>query len=194
MDRRATTEFLSELLLKTRLRKRSVYFAREVTLDYGTTKPRRVDFLQFEPPRVVSAGDIENGIFIAYEIKSCIEDVFSGHGLNLIGEKNYLVMTMQTYKDFLPRRTSGEFCKHLSNINPGLPQYYGVMVAIPEGRDPCDEFESPTPLETPNISWTLYIALPCRNGIRTKSIIELLFCMVRSGTHEGTAAETQEET
>lgn len=184
MERRETTEFLSELLLCSRLRKRSVYYAKEVTIDFGTKKPRRVDFLQFEPPRVVSAGDIEKGIFIAYEIKSCIEDIFSGHGLNLIGEKNYLVMTMQTYKNFLPKRNSGEFCEHLCKINPGLPQYYGVLVAIPEEKDPCDEFENPTPLETPGVKWTLYAALPCRNGIRTKSMNELLFCMLRAGTHE----------
>ena len=42
------------------------------------------------------------------------------------------------------------------------------------------EFKDPTPLSEDR-NWKLEIVLPCRQGIRIKSMTELLFCMLRSG-------------
>ena len=97
MDRKATTELLTEILISDKLSDRK-YYAREVTLDYGTSHPKRIDVMQFIPKGVVYPSDIEKGIFTCYEIKSCKEDVYSGNGLNFFGEKNYIVTTMETYK------------------------------------------------------------------------------------------------
>lgn len=47
--------------------------------------------------------DLQQRIFTCYEIKSCKEDVYSGNGLNFYGEKNYIVTTMECYKDFMKR-------------------------------------------------------------------------------------------
>lgn len=77
------------------------HYATEVTLDMGTTKVKRVDFMQFKPAGGIYVSDIEKGEFICYEIKSCIEDVYSGHGLNFVGEKNYIVTTLDCYKKLL---------------------------------------------------------------------------------------------
>ena len=73
-------------------------WAKEVSIDYGTKDVKRIDFMQFEPAGVTSISAIEKGIFICYEIKSCRDDVFSGNGLNFIGEKNYIVTTMACWK------------------------------------------------------------------------------------------------
>ena len=91
-SRKKITQFLSELLEKDRLIGVGNYWAKEVTLDYGKSNVRRVDYMQFKPVNQLSIDGIEKGIFICYEIKSCVEDFLSGYGQNFIGEKNYLVM------------------------------------------------------------------------------------------------------
>lgn len=71
MDRKGTTDFLKELLIKERFGNRT-YWSSEVSLDYGTRNVRRVDFVQFQPAGVLHVSDIEKGIFICYEIKSSV--------------------------------------------------------------------------------------------------------------------------
>lgn len=84
MNRRETTDFLSRLLITSRLSGRGKYWVDEVSIDYGTKDVKRVDFMQFEPNGVIYQSDIEKGIFTCYEVKSCKEDVYSGNGLNFI--------------------------------------------------------------------------------------------------------------
>lgn len=130
-------------------------------------------------------GAIEKGIFTCYEIKSCKEDVYSGNGLNFIGEKNYLITTMECYKEILPDLKNGKFAQH---IRENFPECYaeignmGVMVAVPYQRDAAEEFENPTPLGGDVEKWRLSVVLKCgNNGPRKRSMTELLFSMVRSG-------------
>lgn len=97
INRKDTTKLLTDILLQDRLKDRK-YYAKEVTLDYGTIHSKRVDVIQFIPKGVTYSSDMEKGIFICYEIKSCKDDIYSGNGLNFFGEKNYIVTTMETYK------------------------------------------------------------------------------------------------
>lgn len=178
MDRADTTKFLSNLLIE-KLGART-YWAREVSVDYGTNKVKRVDFMQFEPAGVIYQSDIEKGIFTCYEIKSCKEDVYSGNGLNFLGEKNYIVTTMQCYKDIQPDIRSGKLSDHIQKCNPESLNQYGIMVAVPIGRDLTDEYENPTEL-TADRNWELKVIMPCYQKGRKRSTTELLFCMLRSG-------------
>ena len=100
MNRSETTQFLTKVLIKDRLTDRK-YYAKEVTLDYGTDHAKRIDVMQFVPQGVFHVSDIEKGIFICYEIKSCKEDIYSGNGLNFFGEENYIVITAETYHKLL---------------------------------------------------------------------------------------------
>ena len=133
MKRSETTKFLSQLLEKSCFSGPGKYWAREVSLDYdyAAGKPRRVDYMQFIPENQCSISAIEKGIFTCYEIKSCKEDIYSGNGLNFIGEKNYLITTMECYKEILPDLKNGKFAKH---IRENFPECYaeignmGVMV------------------------------------------------------------------
>lgn len=59
---------------------------------------------------------IEKGIFSCYEVKSCKADFESGFGRNFIGEKNYFVMPMATYKE----------------VMQDIPNGIGVLVPIPQ--------------------------------------------------------------
>ena len=185
MNRKETTKFLSDLLIREKLSGNGTgkYWAREVTLDYGqselvedkyVSKTRRIDFLQFEPANQLSVSGIEKGIFICYEIKSCKADFLSGYGKNFVGEKNYLVMTMSTYREL---KECGEIDK--------LSHKIGILVPLPRSRkyDETrlkDEYDNPTALEECD-DWYLETLRAAHKEYRKRSIVELLFCMVRSG-------------
>lgn len=161
MDRKEITTFLSNLLIE-RFGGRS-YWAREVSLDYGSINVKRVDFMQFEPAGVVHISEIEKGIFTSYEVKSCKADYKSGYGKNFETEKNYFVMPMELYK---------ELATEINGI--------GVMCPVPALRDKTDEFDNPTPLDT-DVRWELKVIKSAQRVYRKRSMAELLFCMLRAG-------------
>lgn len=185
MNRKETTKLLTDVLINDKLGDRK-YYAREVTVDYGTATQKRCDVVEFQPQGVIRASDIEKGIFICYEIKSCKEDIFSGNGLNFWGEKNYIVTTMDTYKKIQEDLREGRLAKYLHDNYPESSLHYGIMVAVPSKvdvkntDDVYSEFEHPTKFGGNPADWRLYTAVPCREGSRTRSITELLFCMLRS--------------
>lgn len=164
MNRKDTTAFLSNLLINQRLL--GNYWASEVTLNYGSEHPKRVDFMQFSPANTFAASGIEKGYFTCYEVKSCMADFKSGHGQNFIGEKNYFIMPMKLYKSLC---TGDELGMHI-----------GVIVPIPKGSDRHKEFENPTELDDTK-EWELAIIKNSYPKDRYYSIAELLFCMLRSG-------------
>ena len=186
MDRKETTKFLTDLLIQDKLSDRK-YFAKEVSIDYGSIHVKRIDVMQFAPQGVTYASDIEKGSFICYEIKSCYGDVYSGNGLNFYGgEKNYIVTTMETYKKLQEDLRNGKLWNHIHEHNPESSKYFGVMVPVSRSIDlrntdlVYEEYENPKEL-TDNIEkWRLHAILPCREGKRTRSTTELLFCMLRS--------------
>ena len=185
MNRKDTTKFLTELLIRDKLSDRK-YFAKEVTLDYGTDHSKRVDIMQYIPNGVTCTSDIEKGIFVCYEIKSCKKDLYSGNGLRFYGEKNYIVTTMQCWKDIQDDYRNGELGRYLKEHYPESSYYYGIMVAIPDSVDMKDpdmvyaEFENPTKISDDVGHWKLYTVVPCREDSRSRSTVELLFCMLRA--------------
>lgn len=180
MNRKNITTFLSDLLVHDYLSGRGKYYAKEVSLDYGTVNVKRVDFMQFEPKGVIYQSDIEKGIFTCYEVKSCKEDVYSGNGLNFIGEKNYIVTTMDCWKEIQPDLRNGKLWKHIKECCPEFSGHFGVIVAIPYAADVLVEYEHPTKLSNDQ-KWTLKVIYPCHISGRKRSTTELLFCMLRSG-------------
>lgn len=81
-----------------------IYWAKEVTFDYGTTHQVRVDYMKFKPKNNTVSG-IEKGDFYCYEVKSCVADFNSKNGHNFIGDFNYYVMPRELYeqvKDKIP--------------------------------------------------------------------------------------------
>lgn len=163
MTRREKTEFLSKLLIDEKLNQRSVYWASEVTLHYTSKDTKRVDFMRFQP-RNQSVSGIEQGIFTCYEVKSCKEDYQSGHGVNFVGDKNYIVTDMETYK----------------KIKNKIPRKIGVIAPIPHGLSKFDEMDNPTPLNT-DVRWELKTIKNAMLQDRSYPMCELLFYMLRSG-------------
>lgn len=83
-----------------------IYWAREVTFDYSTSNPVRVDFMQFKPVNNTVSG-IEKGDFYCYEVKSSVADFRSKNGHNFLGDFNYYVMLEEVFesvKDEIPYR------------------------------------------------------------------------------------------
>lgn len=91
-----------------------IYWAREVTFDYATEHPIRVDYMRFKPVNNTVSG-IEKGDFYCYEVKSSVEDFHSKNGHNFIGEFNYYVMPEDVYE----------------KVKNEIPYYVGVYV--PDG-------------------------------------------------------------
>lgn len=185
MNRAEITNTLTDILVCSRLSDRK-YYAKEVTLDYGTSHPKRVDVMQFVPQGVTCVSDIEKGIFICYEIKSCKEDLYSGNGLNFFGEKNYIVMTMQLWKSIQDEYRSGKLGRYLAEHYPESSSYFGILVAVPSAISLTDtdqlfsEFENPTEFTPAVCDWQLWTAIACREGKRNRSTSEMLFYMLRS--------------
>lgn len=185
IDRKATTELLTEILIQDKLSDRK-YYAKEVTLDYGTSHPKRIDVVQFSPNGVIYPSDIEKGIFTCYEIKSCKEDVYSGNGLNFFGEKNYIVTTMKTYKILQDDIRENKLSDYIRENYPESSNYYGFLIPVPKHIDlrntdeVYEEFANPTTFGGDASDWKLWSGIPCIEGYRRRSTTEMLFCMLRS--------------
>lgn len=73
-----------------------IYWAKEVTFDYATLNPVRVDYMRFKPLNNTVSG-IEKGDFYCYEVKSSVADFHSKNGHNFIGDFNYYVMPKDVF-------------------------------------------------------------------------------------------------
>ena len=91
---------------------------------------------------------------------------------------------MQCWKDIQEDYRTGNLSKYIKEHYPESSDYYGIMVAVPNiyptnDEALCTEYEKPTPLNDEN-NWKLCTVIPCREGPRHRSTVELLFCMLRS--------------
>jgi len=99
-DRKETTKILTEAVIRHINPKNDtrIYYATEVTFDYATAHSIRVDVVQYKPGNMDKPGGIEKGKVYCFEVKSCIEDYKSGHGLNYIGDFNYIVTLPEVFE------------------------------------------------------------------------------------------------
>lgn len=131
-----------------------IYWAREVTFDYATSNTVRVDYMRFKPVNNTVSG-IEKGDFYCYEIKSSLEDFCSGHGLNFLGDYNYLVMPEEVYAD----------------VSITIPRYVGVLV--------------PSEMNYQGEWYDLKSVKKARRRYRERPLHEMLFMMFRSCARDG---------
>ena len=110
-----TTRSLSEMALK-KLRRQCSLVASEVRLDDSC----RVDFVGFVEGRGFGPAAVERGTFVFVEVKSCMDDFTSGHGLTLQGDVNWLVC---------PRELAAQLYRQQR-----LPLECRVLCPTPDGR------------------------------------------------------------
>lgn len=112
MTRGDVTKELSEKVEK-KLRRQFALVAQEVWVD----PDHRVDFVAFSPGHCGRNAALEHGRFVFVEVKSCMADFKSGHGLTFHGDENWLVC---------PRDLAHEL--HDKQLLP-----FGVQVYCPDG-------------------------------------------------------------
>lgn len=159
MNRAEITMDLSKRL-ESYMARRYHLWASEVYLSAytqdGGTIDIRPDFLAFNLSHgnyAAKAAWVERGTFTAFEVKSCKDDFESGHGLNLIGDKNYIVTT----------REFGEQLRYGGVLHDKLPgNCDGVLVPSGNGLR------------------TLFDRGTCM-GYRKFSACELLWAIIRTG-------------
>lgn len=123
--------------------------------------------MQFEPDwyhTAIHAGCVERGTFTFYEVKSCLADFKSGHGLNLFGDCNYVVMPVETYPKLIEARVNGDK-KLLSAFNQCSFSSLGFLL-YGKRKNGAVGFHEVKPSVV--------------GSCRRKSASELLFCMMRA--------------
>lgn len=128
MSRKEVTALLSSELVRLVLTRKNAYsyWAHEVEVyDESKGATTWVDFMQFEPAGYHTAthpGNVERGTFSCYEVKSCIADIKSGHGLNWFGDENFMVIPVELYPKF-KRAYHGSFEKNFEDRDEKLRKY-----------------------------------------------------------------------
>ena len=115
--RPAITKQLSGLIEK-RLNSRRMFWSSEVDFDKNLVGNRRIDYVGFKPftPNLtVEPVSVELGTFACYEVKSCLADFESGHGLTFYGDENYLVCPVELAEELqakrlIPRNINAVLC------------------------------------------------------------------------------------
>ena len=173
MNRAEITALLSGLLERDVLS--GGHWASEVKYLKSDGSIGRVDYMSFEPRTQTygpTASAIEGGQFTCYEVKSCMADYTSGHGLNFIGERNAMVMPMGLYKQ-LPQRDTMDVSVYVP-----IPFYLGNVTN--EMR--WAEFDEPHELTPSKREWRLAkMTDQPIIGNRRHSTCELLFAMLKAG-------------
>lgn len=175
MTRKETTKKLSAVLeysLNPNCDPR-FYIAKEVTFDYASAHPIRVDYMKFKPVNNTISG-IEKGDFCCYEIKSSVADFKSKNGHNFIGDYNYYVMTTETYnqvKDLIPYDV-GVLTIDEKELDYEASCYY-------EWFSHCD--------------CCMKTAKTARRHNRSRSVSEMLLMMFRSANRENIKRNKKEQ-
>lgn len=128
------TAMLSDELEKQVLSKFRLWGA-EVKLHeedmFGTPQGGRVDYMAFEPLDMsCSLRSIECGAVHVFEVKSCMADLKSGHGMNLVGDVNWLVCTADLWREIIDKQENVSGWKQLvwewvkpGRFNPTTARY-----------------------------------------------------------------------
>lgn len=133
---------------------------------------KRVDYIDFCPHpsiSVCSAGAVERGKFRFFEVKSCLSDLKSGHGLNFEGDENWLVCTIDLYDEMRVRQCTPHGCGVLA-FGQRKNGSRGFVKLLKENADGFGY------------------------GYRRRSAAELLYAMTRAGIRKGRCHETAKAT
>lgn len=145
MGRKEIADGLS-FLLEKRLRREGAKFVHEVEIEEPITrKLLRVDYMAYRYPKM-RQGSLyfaDQGTVTIYEVKSCMADFKSGHGLGFYGDRNVLVcpssLAHQLYADGTVKWTTG----------------MDVYCPLPSGRSVKAEMAEQTPYGGETDGWSL---------------------------------------
>lgn len=134
MDRQNITKAISHIV-ETHLLSLTdprIYWAKEVTFDYGTADQGRADYVQVKPKNNSVSGIEKSDVYV-YEIKSSVEDFNSKNGHNFIGDLNYYVMPESVYNKLIKM---GCIAHSLWNSGAGVYTIADRFIENPN-NEPC---------------------------------------------------------
>jgi len=173
MDRDEITKLLSELLVRDVLYR--CLWVRDVRYRKLDGSGGHVDFMSFKTAEQVdgtSEAIVQGGSFTCYEVRSCMQDLVGGNGLNLVGDWNCLVMPMKLYK-----KVKKDLPANVSVYCP-LPACSGQITAEMK----YGEYDDPTPLSPYADDWKLAkIKAQAVRHDRRHGTAELLYAMLKAG-------------
>lgn len=175
VKRKTITNFLGNVLEERLLKEKGTHYAKEVSINFGTAEARRIDYVSFVPEHQLSVSGIEHGNFTCYEVKSCKADIYSGSGLNFVGDKNYLVITYDCFKQIEQDIKDGTLKEYIKQNYPESSVIYGVIVVHKKGAKE-EKIKSGSRID----EWDVDFVVRCRKSYRKKSATELLFSMLRA--------------
>ena len=166
MSRPEITALLSRELVRLKLERKNSYsfWAHEVWLDRYTDHEKRVDFVAFFPHggvRFTDGAHVERGRFHFFEVKSCMADLRSGHGLNFEGDANFLVIPVEMWEPLKVELIENQEGYISSSIRNTKCLLYGAGRNGKPGFFETGEYIEPT-------------------YTRNRGAAELLMCMMRA--------------
>lgn len=127
MGRREITAGLSTLL-ERQLEQTTCVWGREVSIE--ALERCRPDYLSVSANfgKFAAVSSIERAEVTVYEIKSCLADFKSGHGVNEIGDNNWLVMPYETLMKII--ESEGEYSIGRWSVAYPFPEEHGRVPDI----------------------------------------------------------------
>ena len=164
MGRKEITQGLS-VLLEEKLRNDRIKYSKEVELIYND-KQYRVDYMAFSYPARHGGMPYaaEQGHLAIYEVKSCMEDYKSGHGLGFFGDTNFLICP-----SILAEELRGSLIKNCNYI----------YCPIPEGKTVFEEMKDPQPYTGDIEHWKLRKYMDCSNSYDSIRKISLVYALAQ---------------
>lgn len=122
-------------MVERKLANETPYWVSECNLNIRENNSARVDYVAFTPSwgkgSEVSAAEL--GRFDFYEVKSCMEDFKSGHGLNFEGDTNILVCERELADELCRRRMFPKNCDKVLCPNKSRSALIAVYTPNPGG-------------------------------------------------------------
>lgn len=165
MGRSEITAGLSTLL-EQHLDKQTCVYGSEVSIEpLGRCRP---DYLAVSANygKLATVASIERSEVIVYEIKSCLADFKSGHGVNEVGDNNWLVMPFEVIQSINQYDLSG----------------WGIAYPYPVSHGRVPDIENLPTYEGQVEGWKLYwgCKAPSRFSQRPMPIMVYLWALLHS--------------
>ena len=115
-----------------KLRREFALVAQEVWVD----SCHRVDFVAFSPGVGGRNCALEHGKFVFVEVKSCMADFKSGHGLTFLGDENWLVCPRDLADELHDRRLLPSGVQVSLSTTIGIPSSIALRYTAATGAVP----------------------------------------------------------
>lgn len=175
-DRKAITKGLSTLLEK-HLSANDNFWAKEVSIE--TLDRCRPDYVAVSAHfgKFASLSSIERAVVSVYEVKSCLADYKSGHGLNAVGDVNYIVAPYELIMKLTEMQCDGEI-EQIDKL--GL---WGTAYPFPESHGRVPDVANLPVYEGQVDGWRLYWIEPNFSPGRNQPISTFLWSMMYAGVN-----------